>query len=153
MEKFLFRMGIASWVTDIITPLPTNPSASFQIGKTLPTNVGLIYGMSTFADGLDPEGSTLISTTQAQGLYFTFQDGPTQFIETIRLDDLLNTFAGTPVLRPQKYTPFNIPEFDLSKSFFSNPNLYVTSVIHLKIWYIQKADYAHIKNMHKEGKV
>lgn len=145
MEQLLFKLGIASWAQDIITPIPTTAATTFQIGKTLPTNVGFIYGLSTYADGLDPEGNTLITTTQAQGLYLNLQDGATQFFESIRMDDLLNTFAGTPVVRPQKYMPVCIPDFDLSKSVYQNPNSFISGTIRLKIWYVQTKDWKHVK--------
>lgn len=146
MHSLLFKMGIGTWALDIITALPSTPTTTFQIGKNLPTNIGFIYGMSTYADGTDPDGNTLISTTQAQNIYMTLQNGSTQFFEQIRMDDLLNVYAGSPIVRADKYMPVNIPVFDLSKSFYQNPNSYVNSVIRLKIWYIQLNDWQVIKN-------
>lgn len=152
MEDLLFKMGVQSWATDIITPLPSAPaSTNFQIGKTLATNVGFIYGVSVYADGIDPVGNPLISTTQAQGIYVTWQNGSSQFYETVRLDDYLNTFAGTPVVRPDKYTRVNWPTFDLSKSFFNNPFLYTNATIRIKLYYVQIEDWNLIKSEYPFG--
>lgn len=149
ITTLLFRMGVSTWVTDIITTLPVNAggagSSTFQIGKTLPENVGFIYGISTYADGVDALNNVLISTVQAQNLYVNFQNGPTVFAEQIRLSDLLNEFAGTPVVRPQKFTQVNIPVFDLSKSYYQNPVLFTAATIHLKLWYVDTADWNGIK--------
>lgn len=149
-NTMLFRMGIATWTTDIVTPLPANNaglgSANFPIGKVLPTDIGFIYGISTYADSIDPDGNALITTTQAQGIYVTLKDGATSFYEDMKLSDFLNEFAGSPVVRPDKYTPTNIPRFDISKSFYSNPNLFVNATIRLKLWYIQENDWNKMKN-------
>lgn len=141
ITSMLFRYGVTSWVQDIITPLPNPGSTNFQIGKNLPTDVGFIYGLSTYADGTDPDGNTLITTTQAQNIYLTLQNGATQFFSQLRMSDLLNEFAGSPIVRPEKFTPVNIPIFDLSKSFYQNPTTVINAVIRLKLWYIQKNQY------------
>lgn len=135
----LFRLGVTTMVTDIVTVIPATSNTKFDIGKVLQENIGFIYGLSIYADGVDEQGNTLISTAQAQSIYITFKNGATEFIETIRLDDLLNVFAGTPVVRPQKFTQVNIPVFDLSKSFYQNPlGLGSGLTIKLKLWYIDK---------------
>jgi hypothetical protein len=145
----LFEMGVATWMMDIVTPLPVNNagvgSANFQIGKTLPENVGFIYGLSTYADGIDSLNNPLISTTQAQNIYMNLQNGATVFEQDLRMSDLLNEFAGTPVVRPEKFMQVNIPRFDLSKSFYLNPQLFVNATIRLKIWYVDVNDWNGIK--------
>ncbi len=147
----LFEMGLGTWFQDIITILPTTVSGNtFQIGKQLATDVGFIYGVSTYADGLDADGNTLISTTQAQNLYVTFQTGSTQFFQQLRLSDLLNEFAGSPIVRSEKFMPVSIPTFDLSKSFYSNPAQYssvapINTSIRLKLWYIKMDDWKEIE--------
>lgn len=148
IEDILFKLGVTSFVTDIITTLPNPVSTSFQVGKILQTDIGFIYGLSTYADGLDEAGNTLITTTQAQGIYLTLQDGPTAFLETIRMSDLLNEFAGSPVVRPAKYTPVRIERFDLSKSSYKNPNSFINATIHLKLWYIQSDVWEDIRVKH-----
>jgi len=146
IQTVLFRMGIGTWSTDMVTIMPNPASPKFQIGKNLPTDVGFIYGLTTYADGTDPDGNTLISTAQAQNIYITLQDGATQFFEQIRMSDLLNEFAGSPIVRGEKFLPVAIPAFDLSKSYYQNPNSYVTATIRLKLWYIQMNDWNRVKD-------
>lgn len=149
IQEMLFKNGVATWIQDIVTALPISTgstgSSEFQIGKNLATNIGFIYGLSVYADGVDNSGATLISTTQAQNMYLSLADGGTQFVQYIRLSDLLNEFAGSPVVRPDKFTPLNVPVFDLSQSYYYNPNLYINATIRLKLWYIKKADFTMLK--------
>jgi hypothetical protein len=144
IQSILFKMGIGTWVIDIVTQLPAPASAKFDVGKNLPGNVGFIYGLSIYADGLDQDSNALITTTQAQNLFLTLQDGSTQFLEGIRLDDMLNDYAGTVVVNPNKFMPVAIPAFDLSKSFYQNPNGYTGSYIRLKLFFVQKQDWVHV---------
>jgi len=144
-QSILFNLGCPTWVEDVQTTLPAVASAKQQIGNQLPTNIGYIYGLATYTDGVDADNNTLISTTDASNLYLTLQDGPTQFYQQIRLWDLLTVFAGTPVLRPQPYTPVNIPYFDLSKSFYQNPTGVVDATIRLKLYYIQMDAWVVLK--------
>lgn len=149
IQTVLFRMGIGTWATDLITIMPTPASVKFDIGKNLPTDVGFIYGISTYADGTDPDGNALISTAQAQNIYITLRDGSTNFFEQVRMSDLLNEFAGSPVVRPEKYIPVAIPAFDLSKSFYQNPVAFAGPTIRLKLWYIQLDDWNKVKGEFK----
>lgn len=145
IQSMLFRWGITTWQQDIITMLPNTPSTNFQVGKNLPTDVGFIYGLSTYADSQDSDGNQLITTTQAMGIYLSLVNGASTFFNQIRLDDLLNVYAGSPVVKPNQFMPVNLPIFDLSKSNYFNPFTYssavVTTVIHLKLWYIQKSQF------------
>lgn len=145
LQTTLFRMGIGTWIEDIPTLLPTPAAVTVPIGQTMPSNVGFIYGISTYADGVDSENQTLISTVQSQLIFMTLQDGPTQFIQKVRLSDLLNEVAGSPVVRAEKFTPVAIPAFDLSKSFYQNPTSVAGAVIRLKLWYIQKDTWNKLK--------
>lgn len=145
ISSYLFKLGCTTWAQDIITSVPNPGKAKFEVGKQLPTDIGFIYGISTVADGLDPDGNALITSAQAQQLYVTFQDGASQFLAQWRLDDLLNNMSGSLVDRADKFTPVNIPTFDISKSFYQNPNVFTTGVIRLKLWYIQMNDWVKIK--------
>jgi hypothetical protein len=149
IEAILFREGIATWLGDIVTSLPADNngagSQKFQIGKNLATNIGFIYGLSMYADGTDPNGTQLITTTQAQNMYLGLYDGATNFIQYLRLSDLLNEFAGSPIVRAQKYLPVNVPVFDLSQSDYYNPNVYVNATLRLKLWYITNSDFDKLK--------
>jgi len=145
IQTLLFKLGIGTWVEDITTLLPAVASPTVQIGNTLPTNVGFIYGLSTYADSVDPDGNTLITSAQAMTIYLVLKDGPTEFIQYIRMDDLLNIVAGSPLVRNQKFTSVNIPAFDLSKSYYKNPSSVLNATIRLKLWYIQANDWKQIK--------
>jgi hypothetical protein len=149
IQDILFKMGVGTWVIDIITQFPNPASVKFQVGKNLPDNVGFIYGLSTYCDGVDQDANVLMTTTQAQNTFLTLQDGSTQFLEGIRMDDMLNDYAGTVVVNPHKYLPVAIPAFDLSKSFYQNPNGYMGSYIRLKLWFVQKQDWVHIAKLMK----
>jgi len=141
----LLEMGVSTWATDIITQLPVPATENFEIGKTLPENVGFIYGISIYADSLDPVGNTLISTTQAQGMYINIRDGATTFFPAMKLSDFLSEVAGSPIVRAEKFVPVNIKAFDLSTSSYSNPNLFTGAFIRLKLWYIQKGEWQRVK--------
>lgn len=145
ITDLLFRMGVGTWCTDLITEMPTVAKKEFQIGKTMPTDVGFIYGLAMYADGVDAANIPLISTTQAQNMYVTLQDGPTQFLQTCRLSDLLSEFAGSPVIRPDKFMPVNIPTFDISKSTYQNPLLFTSGILHLRLWYVNMHDWEKVK--------
>jgi len=151
-QLLFLEYGIGSWVQDFITTLPTSPtgvgSSSFEIGKNFPTDMGFIYGLACYADGVDSANNPLITTTQAQNMYLCAKDGATEFITDLRLSDMLNEFAGSPVVRPEKYMPINIPSFDLSKSVYKNPLLFAGTniTIRLKVWYIQTRDWDKIKD-------
>jgi len=146
VQDIFLKLGVGTWVSDIITIAPATPANTFQVGKNLPTDIGFIYGLSTYADGVDSQNNTLVTTAQCQNMYLMLKDGGTEFIEELRLSDLLNEFAGSPVVRPDKFTPVNIPVFDLSKSEYKNPLLFTGFSIHLKLWYVQKKDWKRIEH-------
>jgi hypothetical protein len=149
MMDLIQKAGVPSYVTSIITPLPTNGQLTIPIAKTIPQQVGLIFGMAIDADTVDPANNPLITTANAQALYMVLKDGPTEFFQTIRLSDMLNEFAGSPVIRDKKYMPVNIlGNFDLSTSFYNNPGLIVSApvpalptVIKLNLWFISTEGY------------
>jgi len=142
IQTLLFRHGIATWITDIITSAATPAAESFQIGKNLPEDVGFIYGLNTIADGIGPDGQPLGTTAQYTNMYINLQTGPTSFVENFRLSDLQNDYAGSPIVRMERYMPVAIPAFDLSKSSYINPNSYTGFNIHLYLWYVNKRDWA-----------
>lgn len=146
-EDKLFQLGVTTFMTDVITPIPTPGQTTFQIGKVLSEDIGYIYGISSYADTVDELGISLPSTTQMQNLWFGGQNGSTQFIQYMRMDDFLNVFSGTPEVRDSHYRRVSIPYFDISKSEFKNPtNIAGPINIHLKMWYIQKNVWAKIKD-------
>lgn len=156
LEELFFRLGIPEYTTDIVTPLPFQSTPEIPIAKILQTDVGWIYGLSVYADRVDPVSGIAITTTQAENLYLQLRNGTINFGQYIALDDLLATYAGTPVSRPVRYLPYNIPgtyaepngegvqpHFDISTSSFLNPLGYLSAaspapqtIIRLKVWYI-----------------
>ena len=93
MEKLLFQLGIGTWVMDIVTAFPATAQSQITIGKTLPTNIGFIYGITSYADGVDALNQPLPSTNQSTQIYLTLQNGSTIFFEKVRLSDFQNDFA------------------------------------------------------------
>ena len=153
-EDRLFHLGVASFITEIITPYPATPQQTFQIGKTLSQDVGFIYGLQTYADGVDVANTALPSTTQCQNTFVLMKNGSTNFMEPVRLDDLLCVFSGIPEVRNSRYVRMNIPRFDISSSQYLNPTMIVGPInIHLRLWYIQANDWKRIeKEMFSERK-
>jgi len=149
MREILFKAGIPTYVTSIITPIPTAVQVTLPIAKTIPQQIGLIFGLSIYADTVDPSNNPLITTANAQSLYMVLKDGPTDFFQPVRLSDMLQEFAGVPVIRNEKYLPVNIPgNFDLSTSSYLNPTGIVSAVapalatvIMLDIWFISTEAY------------
>lgn len=161
LEELFLRLGLVTFTADVVTNIPTQNSNQIQIAKFLQTDIGFIYGLSTYADSTDPQGNTLVSTTQCQNLWLTLKNAATEFGPNIRLDDLLTVFAGTPIVRNQRYLPYRIPcyfkdpvtnemgkHFDISTTYFTNPTGIVSSsntgvppiTIRLKLWYINSYD-------------
>jgi hypothetical protein len=163
MNSLLFKLGVATWCTDIITIVPIPNTNIIYIGKTLPTDVGFIYGIATYVDGTkDADGNTPPTTLQAQNIFVTLQTGSTQFISQVKLSDfaneLLNVAANSLQVRDSIFRPVIIPAFDLSKSYFQNPaglvsTSLITVAIRLKLWYIQHDDWEVVKKVmkHPEG--
>lgn len=146
IESAILRMGLRTRTQNIPTVL--NGGSTQKIGGQLQTDIGLIYGLSIYADTVDPSGNTLITTTQATNLYLTIAKGAQQFVQTLRLDDLLNVFAGSPLVRLSKFTPVLISykDFALDVSFYSNPLLISGPEIYLMMWYIDMDSYQELIN-------
>jgi hypothetical protein len=156
LEDFFFRMGIPTYCNDVVTNIPQQVTNEIKpIQNIMQSDIGYIYGMSVYADRTDPIGNIMITTTQAQNLYLQLRNGSISFGQYIALDDMLSTYAGSPVIREKKYLPFNIPgtyadhgkgapgqHFDISQSSYLNPTGIVSAatgppiVIRLKFWYV-----------------
>ena len=142
----LMRLGIPTLTTTIYSPLSVAPEQSIKIAQQLPTQIGRIYGMAIYADGVTPDNKALITTSEAALIYLTLKEGMANFLEDLRLDDMLTVFSGAPVTRPVPYLPVNVPNtFDLSTSQYSNPTGIVAGAnnktIALKLWYISIETY------------
>lgn len=148
MQEILVKTGIPSYVTNIISPIPLSNQLQIPIAKTIPQQIGYIYGLTILTDTSDPQNNNLITLTQAQLLYLVLKDGPTEFFQQIRLDQMVFTPAGFPNLNPNNYMPVNIPgNFDLSTSYYQNPTGVVsvpdnpTTTIMLQLWFISTESY------------
>ena len=143
----LLEYGIDSYRMSILSPIPTTAEQQIPIAKQIPQQVGLIFGMSIYTDTITPAAQPLITTADAENLYLTFKDGPTDFLQPVRLDEMNYNFVGVPNVNPQLYLPVNIQgNFDLSTSFYSNPSLIFSiapavTTIMLNLWYISTESY------------
>jgi len=121
------------------------------LGGTLQTDIGLIFGLSVYADSVDPSNIQLITTTQATQLYLNVITGGKNYIPALRLDDLLNVYAGSPIVQNEIYRKVNIPywAFDLNTSTISNPTLIGGATggvasgpeVWINLYYIPKSQY------------
>ena len=146
MQELLVKTGVPSYTTNFVSPIPTVAQTQIQIAKNIPQQVGYIYGLTILTDSASPGNQTLITLAQAQNLYIVLKDGPTEFFQQVRLDQMTQTLAGFPNLNPNYYMPVNIPGyFDLSTSYYQNPtgivSVEVTSVILLQLWFISTESY------------
>lgn len=153
--EMLFKLGIPTYTTTIYSSIAATAEVQISIAKQLPTQIGRIYGMATYADSVTPDNKQLITTADASNLYLTFKDGATNFFEDLRLTDLLSEFSGVPATRLTNYLECNIPGgFDLSTSFYTNPTGIVAGLngktIALKLWYVSVPTYS---TMLKKGLV
>jgi len=144
--EMLMKLGVPTLTTTIYSPIPTTASQQIEIAKQLPTQIGRIYGMAIYCDSVTPDNKDLITTTDSQFLYLTLKEGMANFIEDLRLDDMVSVFSGSPVSRPLPYLSVNIPNtFDLSTSFYANPTGILAGAnnktIALKLWYISIETY------------
>lgn len=140
-----FKLGIPTYTTNIYSAVPTTAVPQIPIAKQLPTQIGRIFGMSIYTDGVTPANAALISVANASNLYLTLKHGATNFFEDLRLSELMCVSATAnqvPIARDTNYMSCNIPgDFDLSTSFYSNPTSIIAGTICLKLWYISTDTY------------
>lgn len=142
LEDILFTYGIDTYLMSILTNLPAVGEAVNPIAKQIPQQVGLIYGLSTYTDTVSPTNQTLISSADAENIYLTFKDGPTEFYQPQRMDSLIFKSAGFPNNNPNNYLPVFIQgNFDLSTSFYANPTAVISKTIMLNLHYISTESY------------
>lgn len=142
----LVKYGIDSYRMSIYTPIPSTAEQQIPISKQIPQQVGLIFGLSTYTDTVTPANQNLITTTNAGNLYLTFKDGPTEFFQPIRLNEMIYDFIGFPNTNQDRYMPVNINgNFDMSTSYYANPTNIVAGetnpFIALNLWYISTNSY------------
>lgn len=156
MFEILYKLGLPSYFMNIISPVPATPQLEIQIAKTLPQQIGRIFGLSTYCDTVAPDGSPLITTTDATNIYVNLVDSVTKFFSPVRLDEMNFNFAGVPTPgQSPRYMPVNLPLFDLSTSNYINPTGVVSAAppatptaIILNLWYISFETYSFLL---KEG--
>lgn len=147
LKDTLFEYGIDTYLMSLQTVLPTTAENQIPIAKQIPQQVGLIYGLGIYTDGFTPANQPLITSTDAENIFLTFKDGPTEFFQPMRLDALIFKSSGFPLTSAEQYFPVNISgNFDLSTSFYANPTGVVstddeTKNIMLNLWYISTESY------------
>lgn len=143
MNELLTKYGIPTYITSIFTDLGSVASATLQIGKQMPNNVGLIYGMSIYIGGVVPDaaGKSMITLADAGKLYINLVSGSLTFLNYLKLDQLAFS-SGTNITSSRKYLPVNIPaNFDLDQSKYYNPESLTDLTIGLQLWYIDVDSY------------
>ncbi len=151
VRTILFKAGIPTYISKIITSIPTGPASQLEIpiSKTIPKQIGLIFGMAIYTDGVDPANNPLITSNDATNLYLNFKDGPTLFEDSLRLSDLNFNPSGFPNVNDKRYLDVNIPgNFDISTSSYTNPTGIISNnesgkktVITLQLWFISTDSY------------
>lgn len=153
IQDILFAHGIPTYTMSLNVTIPLDNEAQLLIGKQIPQQVGLIFGMFTYTDTVSPSNNPLITAADASSLYLVLKDGPTEFFQPMRLDSLIFTVAGFPSINDRRYMDVLLPgTFDLSTSYISNPTGIVSdpeekaTVIMLGLWYISTESYLYLIN-------
>jgi hypothetical protein len=125
VEKFLLAKGIRTYSYPVITPI--TPKIEVQIGDSLSTELGWIYGISTEIDGVTPKDQTvpLPANNQIGDLYLNLQYGQTWYINDCRMSNLvfIDPLNGL-FINDYRYMPVNIPyTTDLKQSIIRNPKM------------------------------
>lgn len=147
----LFAHSIPSYNLNIETTMQA--SVQFPLGGNLPTNIGCIYGASVYTDGVNFSNNDLITTNDAFNMYVNFRMSTDDMIEQLRLSDLVNFVAGSPVTtRPYPFTQVLIPNrIDLTKSYYLNPTLIGpggnNKTVVLKLWYISVGSWKYLNEL------
>ncbi len=138
MKDILSRYCIPQLFTTIKTTIAA--TAQVVIGTRMPTQIGLIYGISLTVAGFDDGNAALITYANTQALYLTLKQGSTNVLESMRLDKLVYTNAGLSSILPatdNRYLPMIIPNtISLDQSFYSNPTAISSGEVMLDIWYL-----------------
>ena len=151
VEMFLLRLGIRTYSYPVITQF--NPSGAppagqieVQIGDSLSTELGWIYGISTEVDGVTPKDKNVPLPTMAQAanLYLNLQNAQTWYINDFRFTNMVyyNPLTGTPIPSGARYYPVNIPmQTDLKQSIIRNPLQQFGFSTMITFHYIPRATY------------
>ena len=154
LHDIIIKYGIPSYFESIQTDIPTGAGQlNIPIAAILPTQIGRIYGISTYVQMTGAtktaDNKTLITVAQAGLLFLNLKWGATNFIQNLRMSELISEPAGlnavaTPISNDNgvNYLPVNIPwDFSLDQSSYINPSLINSGTICLNLWYISKQTY------------
>lgn len=143
IESFLFHLGIRTYFYSVITPITADTEV--QIGQSISTELGWIYGISSQVSGVAPKNKTIILPTiaQAADLYFNLQNGQTWYINDLRFTDMIYYNPATPTPSTgQRYFPVNIPyTTDLKESIIRNPQGATGFSTMISFYYVPKSTY------------
>ncbi len=138
MKAILDHFCIPTLFTTVKTPITA--AAQVVIGTTMPTQIGLIYGLSLTIAGVDDGNATLISYANTSSLFLQLKKGSTSAIEAMRLDKLVYTNSALTSILPatdNRYLPMIIPNtISLDQSFYANPTGISSGEVMLDLWYI-----------------
>jgi hypothetical protein len=136
LHEMLFKLGLRTYFDSVQLELTGEEQQKFN--GELQTDIGFIYGMSIYADTVWQDNTPLITTTDAENLYLGLKNGKVYSVQFMRLDDLLQVFAGVPIIRPQPYTPVNVyhEDFNLKSSFIQNPTGIKDVNVIINMWYV-----------------
>lgn len=145
LKDTLFEYAIDIYMMSIYTTMVAENQVI--ISKQIPQQVGLIYGLSIYTDGVTPTNDALITSVNAESLFLTFKDGPTEFFQPLRLDQLIFKSSGFPNIDAEQYYPININgNFDLSTSFYANPLAIAAGKVMLNLHYISTESFLYLMN-------
>ena len=140
---YKWRLPLLQETIETVVPNPT-AQTQIQITQTMPTQIGLIIGLSvdtgTVANS-SPSGRTLITATQADLFYLKMKQGQSDYLNAVRVSTLVYKLgAGNIITNPYNMMPLNIPAtvVSLDKSVYLNPTNFTaanTSIL-LNLWYI-----------------
>lgn len=143
MQELLIKQGIPTYIINIFTDLGAVAESPIQIGKQMPTNIGLIYGISVNVDGVQPDNASnaMITQDEASKIWLTLVAGSLSFLKYVKLDQLVFS-SSTLGDNQQRFLPVNIPNnFSLDLSQYFNPESIINKTISLQFWYIDKESY------------
>ncbi len=155
MYSLLIRNRLPVLHYPIYTQIPVAPiTQKINITQVMPTQVGLIWGISVDVQGVTPLNQALITLADSQALYLTLRQGSSDFVLDLRLTNTVFTqdAAGVTALNPYRFLSVNIPgNISLDQSFYSNPTSIATGAfIKLNLWY---CTWANLKYLESKGQI
>lgn len=146
VEQQMFRLGIPTYVQSIFST--ANAAPTFKIAKQMPTQIGWIYGLSIYTDGVTPDNQSMITLADAQNLFLLLKQGKENVIDVLRLDTLLFTSTQN-IGCDKRYYNINIwaDNISLDQSTYLNPTAIATGEIMLNLHYISKEDRDYLRSV------